>query len=104
MVICNWRRSVMRLILNKIEETGIVSIVRGIDEAKISETVKALYEGGIRILEITFDTPGASRMIEKIKQEYMGKITIGAGTVLDSDTARTAILAGADFVLSPSLK
>lgn len=93
----------MSRIFNKIEETGIVSIIRGVGEGKISDTVNALFEGGIRILEITFDTPGAAKMIEKIKNEYAGKITIGAGTVLDPETARTAILSGADFVLSPSL-
>ena len=93
----------IRDVLNKIEETGIISIIRGIDETKISKTVQALFEGGIKVLEVTFDTPGAAGMIEKIKREYSDKIIIGAGTVLDPETARIAILSGADFVLSPSL-
>lgn len=93
----------MKHVLSKIEETGIVSIIRGIDETKISDTVKALFEGGIRVLEITFDTPGAAGMIERIQKEYSGRIVIGVGTVLDQETARIAILSGADFILSPSL-
>ncbi|MGE4284639.1 MAG: bifunctional 4-hydroxy-2-oxoglutarate aldolase/2-dehydro-3-deoxy-phosphogluconate aldolase [Clostridia bacterium] len=90
-------------IIEKIQKTGIVSIVRGIDEAKIDNTVKALYDGGIRAIEITLDTPGALRMIEKVKIEYEKSMTVGAGTALDPETARAAILAGADFILSPTL-
>jgi len=90
-------------ILNAIYECGIVSIVRGIQESHIRATVEALYEGGIRGIEITLDTPGALRMIEKVKAEFGQRMTVGAGTALDGETARAAILAGADFVLSPTL-
>jgi 2-dehydro-3-deoxyphosphogluconate aldolase / (4S)-4-hydroxy-2-oxoglutarate aldolase len=93
----------LRQVLQQIEETGLVSILRGIEETKITATVQALVEGGIRVLEITFDTPAAAGMIEKVKKEFGDRITIGAGTVLDTETARTAILSGADFILSPSL-
>lgn len=93
----------LRNILNCIAQTGIVSIIRGIDEAYIGDTVKALYNGGIRNVEITFDTPGAVRMIENVKNLFGEKMLVGAGTVLDAETARTAILSGADFILSPSL-
>lgn len=93
----------LRNILNCIAQTGIVSIIRGIDEAYIDNTVKALYNGGIRNVEITFDTPGAVRMIENVKNLFGEKMLVGAGTVLDAETARTAILSGADFILSPSL-
>ena len=93
----------LRDILNCIAQTGIVSIIRGIDEAYIDNTVKALYNGGIRNVEITFDTPGAVRMIENVKNLFGEKMLVGAGTVLDAETARTAILSGADFILSPSL-
>lgn len=65
--------------------------------------MKALYDGGIRAIEITLDTPGALRMIEKVKIEYGKLMTVGAGTALDPETTRAAILAGADFVLSPTL-
>ena len=93
----------LRDILNCIAQTGIVSIIRGIDEAYIDNTVKALYNGGIRNVEITFDTPGAVRMIENVKNLFGEKMLVGAGTVLDAETARTAILSGADFILSPRL-
>ncbi len=93
----------LRNILNCIAQTGIVSIIRGIDEAYIDNTVKALYNGGIRNIEITLDTPGAVRMIENVKNSFGENMLVGAGTVLDAETARTAILSGADFILSPSL-
>lgn len=93
----------LRDILNCIAQTGIVSIIRGIDESYIENTVKALYNGGIRNVEITFDTPGAARMIENVKNLFGEKMLVGAGTILDAETARIAILSGADFVLSPSL-
>jgi 2-dehydro-3-deoxyphosphogluconate aldolase/(4S)-4-hydroxy-2-oxoglutarate aldolase len=74
-----------------------------VEEKNITGVVDALQQGGVHILEITFDTPGAAGMIEKMKRDYGGQITLGAGTVLDAETARTAILSGADFILSPSL-
>ncbi|MGE5604746.1 MAG: bifunctional 4-hydroxy-2-oxoglutarate aldolase/2-dehydro-3-deoxy-phosphogluconate aldolase [Bacteroidota bacterium] len=90
-------------IYSQIAETGVVSIIRGFEESIVYNTVRALVEGGIRAVEITFNTPGAAGIIERLKKEYSGKMTIGAGTVLDPETARIAILAGADYILSPSL-
>lgn len=93
----------IRDIIAPIYESRIVSILRGINESKVNKTVKALYDGGIRVVEITLDTPGALRMIEKVKIAYGDKMSIGAGSALDSETTRAAILSGADFVLSPTL-
>lgn len=90
-------------IYSQIAETGVVSIIRGLEGPIVDNTVQALYEGGIRAVEITFNTPGAAGIIERLKKEYSGKMIIGAGTVLDPETARIAILAGADYILSPSL-
>lgn len=90
-------------IYSQIAETGVVSIIRGWEGPIVDNTVQALYEGGIRAVEITFNTPGAAGIIERLKKEYSGKMIIGAGTVLDPETARIAILAGADYILSPSL-
>lgn len=90
-------------ILQQIQRARIVSIIRGIGEEKILKTVQALYEGGITAVEITFNTPGAAKSLEMVKKHYEGKMTIGAGTVLDPETARIAVLNGADFILSPSL-
>jgi len=90
-------------IFQNIGETGVISIVRKIPIESILDTVEALYQGGIRCVEITMDSPQGLTMIEKVRDNYQDKMLIGAGTVLDSETARCAILAGADFVLSPTL-
>ncbi|MHB8063452.1 MAG: bifunctional 4-hydroxy-2-oxoglutarate aldolase/2-dehydro-3-deoxy-phosphogluconate aldolase [Ruminiclostridium sp.] len=90
-------------VLNAIYQGGIIAIVRGIQEKHIVPTVTALYDGGITAVEITLNTPGALDMIKLTKEHFGDKMVVGAGTVLDAITARSAILAGADFVLSPTL-
>jgi 2-dehydro-3-deoxyphosphogluconate aldolase/(4S)-4-hydroxy-2-oxoglutarate aldolase len=90
-------------ILEHIYRSGVVSIIRGIPEQWIGQTVSALETGGITSVEITMDTPGALRMIEHVKTAFGEKMLVGAGTVLDPETARLALLSGADFVLSPTL-
>jgi len=90
-------------ILDEIGKARVVSIVRGIAHEDLKHVADALYEGGIRAIEVTLDTPAALKMIEELKSEYSTKMIIGAGTVLDAETARSAILSGADFVLSPTL-
>ena len=67
-------------------------------------TVSALYNGGIRVAEITMTVPGAIRALEKLADELGGKLVLGAGTVLDPETARACMLAGAEFFVTPSLK
>lgn len=91
------------MILSHLLSAKVTSILRGISEQQVLPTVSALYEGGIRSVEITFNTPGAARMIEKVKENFGDKMLVGAGTVMDSTTARIAILAGADFLLAPTL-
>lgn len=90
-------------ILNGIYKTGVISIIRGIDSKYLEQTLQALYEGGVRCVEITMNTGDALGMIEKTKALYGDKFLVGAGTVLDEITARQAILAGADFILAPTL-
>ena len=80
----------------------IVSIIRGADPKEILEIVDALKTGGIRTLEITINSPNALSVIEGITAEYGDEILIGAGTVLDPETARAAILSGAKFIISPT--
>src|SRR5690554_50003 len=88
--------------LKRIEETGIVAVVRAenAEQAlKISEAVKA---GGIQAIEITMTVPGAVDVIKELAKAYPNKeILIGAGTVLDSETARACLLAGAEYIVSP---
>lgn len=83
--------------------TGMVAILRGIEESHLEAVMDALYAGGVRCVEITMNTPGALRLIEKAAAGYRGRVSIGAGTVLEETSARLAILAGADFVLAPTL-
>lgn len=89
--------------LNKLGEKRILSIIRNIPEEYILQTLEALYKGGIRCIEITMDSPKALEMIALAKETYPDDMLIGAGTVLDEQTARSVILAGAEFVLSPTL-
>ncbi|MCH3965103.1 MAG: bifunctional 4-hydroxy-2-oxoglutarate aldolase/2-dehydro-3-deoxy-phosphogluconate aldolase [Clostridium sp.] len=90
-------------ILQQIKKNGVISIVRGTTFEQINKIADALYRGGVRLIEVTFNTPGASKMIESLTQSYSDKMIIGAGTVIDGETARIAILSGAQFILSPSL-
>jgi 2-dehydro-3-deoxyphosphogluconate aldolase/(4S)-4-hydroxy-2-oxoglutarate aldolase len=90
-------------IFQNIGDTAVISIVRKIPIENILDTVEALYLGGIRCVEITMDSPKGLDMVERVRDNYQDKMLIGAGTVLDSETARCAILSGADFILSPTL-
>ena len=86
-----------------IRETGIVAIVRGTGIDSLLKVAESLREGGVRVIEVTLNTPGAIEMIGKLVREYGDEMLIGAGTVLDPETARSVVLAGAKFVLGPTL-
>ncbi len=86
-----------------IRETGIVAIVRGTSAATLSATANALKKGGIRAIEVTLNTPGALDMIKELVRLQGDDMLVGAGTVLDAETARAAVLAGARFILGPTL-
>ena len=89
--------------LASILEIGIVPIVRAGSAGQALEAAKAICRGGIRVLEVTMTVPGALRVLEKVADEFGGQITLGAGTVLDPETARSCMLAGAKFLVSPSV-
>jgi 2-dehydro-3-deoxyphosphogluconate aldolase / (4S)-4-hydroxy-2-oxoglutarate aldolase len=89
--------------LKEIERTRIVAIVRGVNEAHISSVAEALYRGGVTVMELTLNTPSALRMIEELQGNYADRMYIGAGTVLDLDDAKKAVLAGAAFLVTPNL-
>ena len=89
-------------ILNEVEQEKIVAIVRVDDAEKAEKCFDALCNGGIKVIEMTFTIPYANTMLERLSKKYRDEITIGAGTVLDSETARIAILSGAEFIVSPS--
>ncbi len=91
-------------VLGKVVESGLVAIVRTNSSEQASRIAEACARGGTAAIEITFTVPGAPAVIEDLAKKYQaGEILIGAGTVLDPETARLAILAGAQYIVSPSL-
>lgn len=90
-------------VIKTIEETGLVPVVRAASADEAMRVIDAIKEGGVSVLEITMTVPGAVKVIEEVAARYGAEVTVGAGTVLDPETARACILAGAQFVVSPSL-
>ena len=89
-------------IITKICDTGIVAVVRANDAQQAIKIADACIEGGVPAIELTFTVPGAPHVIEELAKRYTpDEIILGAGTVMDSETARIAILSGAQYVVSP---
>lgn len=84
----------------EIERTKIVAILRGVSESDADRTAEALLAGGITVMEVTLNTPGAARMIRRLQNVYGDRMYIGAGTVLDADGLDTALEAGASFIVT----
>jgi 2-dehydro-3-deoxyphosphogluconate aldolase/(4S)-4-hydroxy-2-oxoglutarate aldolase len=91
-------------ILTWITGVGIVPVVRASSAEAAIQAVEALHSGGITTAEITMTVPGAVKALEKLADRFGGKVLLGAGTVLDPETARICMLAGAEFIVSPSLR
>ncbi|HAF70563.1 MAG: 2-dehydro-3-deoxyphosphogluconate aldolase/4-hydroxy-2-oxoglutarate aldolase [Acetothermia bacterium 64_32] len=90
-------------VLAKLVDSGALGIIRVQTAEDLVRIAKALYEGGLSCLEITMTTPGALRAIEEARGE-LPEVLMGAGTVLDGPTARQAILAGAQFLVTPTVE
>jgi len=90
--------------LSLIREVGLVPIVRAASAEDALRAAEAIIEGGIGIAEITMTVPNAVRVLESVTERYGDKVLLGAGTVLDPETCRMALLAGAEFIVTPSLK
>jgi 2-dehydro-3-deoxyphosphogluconate aldolase/(4S)-4-hydroxy-2-oxoglutarate aldolase len=92
-------------VIAKIKEIGLVAVVRAESADQAVRITEACIKGGVAAIEITFTVPGAAEVIKELSGRYAasGEIIIGAGTVMDPETARTAILAGAQYVVSPYL-
>lgn len=89
-------------ILSRISKVGVVAVVRADNEAQGAEIAKACIKGGIPAIEVTFTVPRAEQLIYRLSQQFTeDELIIGAGTVLDSETARIAILNGAQYIVSP---
>ena len=91
------------VVIQTIRAVGVIPVVRAQSADEAIAAIDAIREGGIPILEITMTVPGAVGVIEEVSRRYGNEAVVGAGTVLDGETARTCILAGARFVVSPSL-
>lgn len=89
-------------VINKIKENAVVAVIRAENMEQGTKITEAVVNGGIKLIEITMTVPGALHIIENLSLKYKDTdVIIGAGTVLDSETARAVILAGAQFVVSP---
>jgi 2-dehydro-3-deoxyphosphogluconate aldolase / (4S)-4-hydroxy-2-oxoglutarate aldolase len=91
-------------VIKRLTDCGVVAVVRAQSAEQAKKIAAACVEAGIVGIEITYTVPGATQIIEALAKEYNdGKIIVGAGTVLDRETARAAILAGAQYIVAPCL-
>ncbi|GAB4138575.1 MAG: bifunctional 4-hydroxy-2-oxoglutarate aldolase/2-dehydro-3-deoxy-phosphogluconate aldolase [Planctomycetaceae bacterium] len=89
--------------LQRVLEGGIVAILRAPTGELLADVAETLYETGIDVIEVTFTVPGVLEIISAVRKRLGDRILLGAGTVLDTESARSAILAGAEFIVSPSV-
>ncbi len=89
--------------LSRVLNSGIVAIIRSNDGSRLADVAEALVAGGVDVMEVTFTVPKAHRVLEQVADRLGDKILLGAGTVLDTETARIAMLAGAEFIVSPAV-
>jgi 2-dehydro-3-deoxyphosphogluconate aldolase / (4S)-4-hydroxy-2-oxoglutarate aldolase len=92
----------MNPILPQVRSSGIIAIMRASSSETLIEAAEALYAGGVVIIEVTLTTPGALHVIEQARGKLTSQMYFGAGSILDAESARAAILAGAQFIVSPS--
>jgi len=90
-------------VIQRIKDVGLVPVVRAASADEAMRAVEAIKEGGVSVLEITMTVPGALGAIAEVAKRFGDEVVVGAGTVLDAETARACILAGARFIVSPSL-
>lgn len=89
--------------LDIIRDTGVIAIMRAQSSDQLIAAADAIKAGGVQVIEVTMTTPGALSVIEQAKKRYGPDVLFGAGSVLDPETARAALLAGADFIVAPTL-
>lgn len=90
--------------MQQIEACGIVAIIRANSADELIEAAAAIHAGGVDVIEVTMTTPNALQVINDVSSTYGDKVLVGAGSVLDAETARAVMLSGADFVVSPVTK
>src|SRR5215211_4867722 len=90
-------------VLKRIKDTGVIPVVRATTADEAMRAIDAIREGGISVLEITMTVPNAIKVIEQVTARFQTDALVGAGTVLDAETAKACISAGAQFIVSPAL-
>jgi 2-dehydro-3-deoxyphosphogluconate aldolase / (4S)-4-hydroxy-2-oxoglutarate aldolase len=90
-------------VLSQLREVGVVPIVRVSSPDDAFRAVEAVVAGGVPVVEITMGVPNALHVMEHVVKQFGEKVLLGAGTVLDPETCRAALLAGAEFIVTPSL-
>ena len=90
-------------VLKQIKDTGVIPVVRATTADEAMRAIDAIREGGISVLEITMTVPNAFSVIEQVTTRFGSDALVGAGTVLDAETAKACIGNGAEFIVSPSL-
>ena len=92
-----------REVLNRMINAGLIPVIRVTSASEAMDVADAIKEGGVSFIEITMSVQGAIDVIKELTQKYKDEIIMGAGTVLDPETGRAALLAGAQFIVSPTL-
>ena len=87
-----------------IEDRGVIAVIRASSSEELVDVAAAIKEGGVDVIEVTMTTPNALRVIEEVRAKFGDEVLLGVGSVLDAETARAAMLAGAEFVVSPVVK
>ena len=89
--------------LQRVLDSGIVAVVRSPDSQQLVETARALADGGVNVVEITMTVPDALDVVRQVRKALGDRLLLGAGTVLDVETCRAALLAGAEYIVAPTL-
>jgi 2-dehydro-3-deoxyphosphogluconate aldolase/(4S)-4-hydroxy-2-oxoglutarate aldolase len=91
-------------IVHRLVDPGVIAILRADSAEKLPDAIHALVAGGIKAIEVTMTTPGALKLIAHVRATLGDKIVMGVGSVLDSETARQAMIEGAQFVVTPVVR
>jgi 2-dehydro-3-deoxyphosphogluconate aldolase/(4S)-4-hydroxy-2-oxoglutarate aldolase len=89
--------------LRQVLDCGVVAVVRSPESQQLVEAARALADGGVSVVEITMSVPNALDVLRQVRQALGDRLLLGAGTVLDAETARAVLLAGAEFIVAPTL-
>lgn len=89
--------------LKQVLASGIVAVVRSPDHQQLVDVARALADGGVHVIEITMSVPNALDVLKQVRQALGDRVLLGAGTVLDAETGRAVLLAGAEFIVAPTL-